>query len=148
MILLDLIILVIFGEMYKFWIYWFCSCLQLPIISSLLDPNILLSTVFSNTLSVFPSFNIRDQVSHPYETTGNIIFLYILVFIFSGRRREWMIANIIHRTESPLNFLVNQISICYGHSQVSELCHISEWPTHYLYILISSWILATRQQRT
>jgi hypothetical protein len=47
--------------------------------SSLLGPNILLSTLFSNTLSVCSSFNVRDQVSHPYRTTGKIIVLYILI---------------------------------------------------------------------
>jgi hypothetical protein len=25
---------------------------------------------------------VNDQVSHPYKTTGKIIILYILVFIF------------------------------------------------------------------
>jgi hypothetical protein len=25
---------------------------------------------------------VRDQVSHPYKTTGNIIVLYILIFVF------------------------------------------------------------------
>jgi hypothetical protein len=35
-------------------------------------PNILLSTLFSNTLSLCSSLNVRDQVSHPYRTTGHI----------------------------------------------------------------------------
>ena len=50
--------------------------------SSLLGPNILLSTLFSNTLSLRSSINISDQVSHPYKTTGKIIVLYILIFNF------------------------------------------------------------------
>jgi hypothetical protein len=37
---------------------------------SLFGPNIVLSTLFSNTLSVCSSLNVRDQVSHPYRTTG------------------------------------------------------------------------------
>jgi hypothetical protein len=43
--------------------------------SFLLGPNILLSTIFSNTLSLRSSLNINDQVSHPYRTTGKIIVL-------------------------------------------------------------------------
>jgi hypothetical protein len=88
MILLDVVILIIFGEMCKLWSYSLCSCLQLPIVSSFFGPDILLSTLFSNTLSLFPSFNIRDQVSHPYETRGRIVVFYISVFTFSDRRRE------------------------------------------------------------
>jgi hypothetical protein len=53
-----------------------CSLLHSPVASSLLGPNILLSTLFSNTLSLCSSLNVRDQVSHPYKTTGKIIVLY------------------------------------------------------------------------
>jgi hypothetical protein len=38
----------------------------------LFDPNILLSTLFSNTLSLCSSLNIRDQVSHAYRTSGGL----------------------------------------------------------------------------
>jgi hypothetical protein len=34
---------------------------------SLLGPNILLSTLFSNTLSLCSSLSVRDQVWHPYK---------------------------------------------------------------------------------
>ena len=50
----------------------------LPVTSSLLSPNILLSTLFSGTLSQCSSLNMTDQVSHPYKTTGKIIVLYIV----------------------------------------------------------------------
>ena len=57
-----------------------CNLLHSPVTSSLLGPNILLNTIFSNTLSFLSSRNVSDQVSHPYKTTGKIIVLYILIF--------------------------------------------------------------------
>jgi hypothetical protein len=51
-------------------------------------PNILLNTLFSNTLSLCSSLNVRDQVSHSYRTTGTIIVLYILIFMFLDSRRK------------------------------------------------------------
>jgi hypothetical protein len=44
--------------------------------------------LFSNTLTVCFSLNIRDQVSPPYRTTGKITILCILVFTFLDSRRE------------------------------------------------------------
>jgi hypothetical protein len=55
---------------------------------SLFGRNILLNTIFSNTLSLRSFLNIRDQVSHPYRTTGKIKFLYIPIFMFLDSRRE------------------------------------------------------------
>jgi len=40
-----------------------------PFTSSVLGPNIVLSTLFSNTLSLHSSLNVSDQVSHPYKKT-------------------------------------------------------------------------------
>jgi hypothetical protein len=45
-----------------------CNFLHSPVTSSLFGPNILLSTLFSNTLSLCSSPNVRDQFSHPYRT--------------------------------------------------------------------------------
>jgi hypothetical protein len=36
--------------------------------SSFLGPNILLETLFSNTLSLRSSLSVSDQISHPYKT--------------------------------------------------------------------------------
>ena len=55
------------------------SFLHSPVTSSLLDPNILLNTLYWDTLSLGSSLNVSDQHSHPY-TTGKIIVLYILIF--------------------------------------------------------------------
>jgi hypothetical protein len=51
---------------YKLWNSSLCSFLQPPVTSSLFGPNILVNTLFSNTLSLCSSLNVRDQVSHPY----------------------------------------------------------------------------------
>jgi hypothetical protein len=63
-----------------------CSFLHSPVTSSILGPNILLSTIFSNSQSLRYSLNVSDQVSHPYTTWGKIIRLYILIFIFLDSR--------------------------------------------------------------
>jgi phosphate starvation-inducible membrane PsiE len=51
----------------------------------------LLSALFSNAYSLCSSLVVRDQVAHPYRTTGKIIVFYILIFrLFdsaTGRKR-------------------------------------------------------------
>jgi hypothetical protein len=66
LILLYLITRIIFGDEYRSLSSSLCSLLQSPVASSLLGPNILLNTLFSNTLSLCSSLSARDQVSHPY----------------------------------------------------------------------------------
>jgi hypothetical protein len=53
------------GKEYRSLSSSLCSLLHSHFTSSLLGPNILLSTLFSNTLSLHSSFNVSDQVSHP-----------------------------------------------------------------------------------
>jgi phosphate starvation-inducible membrane PsiE len=77
-----LIILIILGEEYKSRSSSLCNYLYSPVTSSLLGPNILLSTLFSNTLSLCSSLYARDQVSHPHRITENIFVFYILIFKF------------------------------------------------------------------
>jgi hypothetical protein len=56
---LDLITLILFN----YWSPSACSLLQPPTTSSLLGPNILLSTLFSNTLNLRSSLSVRHQPS-------------------------------------------------------------------------------------
>jgi len=82
LILLDFITQTVLDEEYRSLSSSLCSFLHSPVISSLLGPNILLSTLFSNTLSLHSSLNVSDQVSHPYKVRGKIVVLYILIFVF------------------------------------------------------------------
>jgi hypothetical protein len=71
-----------FGEQYRTLRSSLCNIIHSPVTSSLLDPNIFLSTLISNNLTLRSSRNVNDQVSHPYKTKGKIVVLYILIFIF------------------------------------------------------------------
>ena len=66
LILFDFIIRTILGEEYRSLSSPLCSFLHSLLTSSLLGPNTLLSTLFSNTLSLRSSLNVSDEVSHPY----------------------------------------------------------------------------------
>ena len=82
LILLDFITRTILGEDYKSFSSSLCNLLRSPVTSPFVGPNILLNTMFSNTFSFLSSRIVRDQVSHPYKTTGKIIILYIYILIF------------------------------------------------------------------
>ena len=82
LILLDFITWIILGEEYRSLSSPLCSFLYSSVALSLLCPNILLGTLFSNTLNLRHSLNVSDQVSHLYKTRDKIIVLYILIFKF------------------------------------------------------------------
>ena len=88
LILLDFITHTILGEEYKPYSSSLCHLLHSPVTSSLLGPNVLFNTLFSNTLSFLSSRNVNDQILHPYKTTGKIIVLCILFFKFLDSNLE------------------------------------------------------------
>jgi len=69
-ILLELVAWIIIGGKYRLLSSSLHSFLHSRVTSSLLVPNIHLSTLFSNTLSPHSSLSVSDQVSHPYKTKG------------------------------------------------------------------------------
>ena len=88
LILVDLITQTILGEEYRSLSSLLCSFFHSPFTSSLLGPNSLLNTLFSNTLSLRTSLSVSDQVSHPYKTTAKIIGMHILIFIFLNSKLQ------------------------------------------------------------
>ena len=64
---LYLITLTILGDQHKLWSSSLWNLLHSPF-SSFLLPNIRLRILFSNTLSLHSSFNVRDHVSQPYTS--------------------------------------------------------------------------------
>jgi len=71
LILHDFITRTILSEEHRLFWYVLCSIFHSPVTSSLFGPNILLNTLFSNTLSLRSSLNVSDQVSHLNKITGN-----------------------------------------------------------------------------
>lgn len=70
-----LITRMLFGEEYRLQNSSLCSLLHSPVTSSLLDPSVFLSTLFSNSLSLCCSVLVRDSVPQPYKATGEAVVL-------------------------------------------------------------------------
>jgi len=51
------------------------------------SPNTLLNNLFSDTLNLHSSLNVRDRVPHSHQTTGKFIAAYVLIK-FAKRRHE------------------------------------------------------------
>ena len=64
LILLDFVTRTILGEEYRELSSSLCTFHHSPVTPSLLGQNILLNTLFSNTLSLCSSLNVSDQIMH------------------------------------------------------------------------------------
>ena len=73
LMLVDLITQTILGGEDRSLNYSLFYFFHSPVTFSLLNPSVLLSTLYCNTLSLHSSPDVSDQVSHPYKTTGKII---------------------------------------------------------------------------
>jgi hypothetical protein len=71
-----LIVLIILGERYKFWSSSLCSYLQHSISSSLLGPNVLLSTMLLRA-TLFQYFS-----RGPHPLCAEVIIPYIVFYIY------------------------------------------------------------------
>ena len=104
-ILPDFITRTTLGEEYRSFSSSLCSLLHSPVTSSLLSPNILLNTIFSNTLRFLSFLNVSDKVSQSCKTTGKIIVL--IGSSFHQRLKLIITTVVIVRAECKRNALLS-----------------------------------------
>lgn len=77
LIILEFVTPKIFGEKWKLWISFFT---QFSSVYCYLGPNILLITLFSNTVCL-PTITWETSFPQPCQTRGKIMVVYILIFV-------------------------------------------------------------------
>ena len=122
LIFLDFTTRTILGEEYRSLSSSLCSFLHSPVTVCLLGPNILLSTLFPNTISLHSSLSVSDQVSHPYKTTGKIIVLYFFVFKFLDSELEDMI---LHRKTASIAWFQSALKLTLILNYLRKICGLT-----------------------
>jgi hypothetical protein len=134
---------------YKLWSSSLYNFPQSPLISSFSSSNILLSSLFSNTLSLCSSLVSETEFRVHTKPHAKLYFWYYFYVCRqqTGRRKvlDWMVASIT-RIQSPLKFLLNEILICYCRSQIFSTVPRFQTSITFLYVMICPCILVTWQQ--
>jgi hypothetical protein len=95
----------------------------------------ILNILFTNTLSLCSSLNFRDQVSHPFKTTGDIF--QFLRFLIADEKTKGSALNGIKHCPN---------SVCPCHPQIFEIFCILKDLLACLYVMRLPCILVTRHQ--
>jgi hypothetical protein len=118
--------------------------LHSPVTTSIFNRNILLSTLFSNTPNLCSSHNVRDQVSHPYRTTGKTIVLFrfdnghkILAGLRVYSQRQFCKSFYMHRAR-PIQLLNLSAGISLHHRKGGAPAIISEQT----FVTVVRWAVA------
>jgi hypothetical protein len=87
-----------------------------PITSSLLGMNSILRTLFSDILHLRSPLTAKDQ--DPYKTTGRVMVLYILIFMFLGRNGKTKYSQLGGSEDSLILICFYFLPVCNFHSLV------------------------------
>jgi hypothetical protein len=113
-----------------------------------LRPKRFFPATFSQTPSVYVS-PLMSDFTPIQKYRQNYSFVYSNFCAFRQTRTQkilhWMLTNVT-RIQSAFKFPLNQILICYCHSQIFELCRIFKLSVSSLCVIIVPCILMMRQQ--